>query len=72
MFATAFFWKALYSGYDTVKGVRAEDMLVYTIVSSMMTLLFLNDVESRVVNSVKKGTIATDMLKPINLFLIYF
>lgn len=72
MFATAFFWKALYTGYGTVKGVRVEDMLVYTIVSSMMTLMFLIDVESRVVNSVKKGTIATDMLKPINLFGIYF
>ncbi len=72
MFATAFFWKALYRGYDTVKGVHVEDMLVYTVISSMMTLLFLNDVESRVVNSVKKGTVAMDMLKPINLFGIYF
>ena len=72
MFSTAFFWKALYAGYDTVKGVAVEDMLIYTIVSSMMSLLFLIDVESRVVNSVKKGTIATDMLKPINLFGIFF
>lgn len=72
MFAMAFFWRALYKGVDTVNGVQAEDMLVYTIVSSMMTLFFLTDVESRVVSSVRKGTVATDMLKPINLFGIYF
>ena len=72
MFSTAFFWKALYAGHDTVKGVREEEMLVYTVMSSMMTLLFLNDVQSRVIKSVRKGTVATDMLKPINLYGIYF
>lgn len=72
MFATAFFWKALYAGYDIVKGVKVEDMLVYTIVSSMMSLFFLVNVESRVISSVRKGTVATDMLKPINLYGIYF
>lgn len=72
MFSTAFFWKALYVGHDTVKGVQIEDMLVYTIVSSMMNLLFRVDVESRVISSVRKGTVATDMLKPINLYGIYF
>lgn len=72
MFATAFFWKALYAGHDTVKGVQVEDMLTYTIVSSMMALLFRIEVESRVITSVRKGTVATDMLKPINLYGIYF
>lgn len=71
MFSTAFFWKALYVGYDTVKGVQVEDMLTYTIVSSMMSLLFQINVESRVISSVRKGTVATDMLKPINLYGIY-
>lgn len=72
MFATAFFWKALYEGYETVKGVQVEDMMVYTIVSSMMSLLFITFVEQRVIQSVEKGTVATDMLKPISLFGIYF
>lgn len=72
MFATAYFWKALYVGYETVKGVRVEDMMVYTIVSSMMSLFFITFVEQRVIQSVEKGTVATDMLKPISLFGIYF
>ena len=72
MFATAFFWKALYAGYDTVKGVAVEDMMTYTVVSSMLSLFFVTWVEQRVIQSVEKGTVATDMLKPINLFGIYF
>lgn len=72
MFATAFFWRALYKGTDTVQGIGVESMLVYTVISSMMSVLFMTGVEYRVIQSVEKGTVATDMLKPINLFGIYF
>ncbi len=72
MFATSFFWKALYAGYDTVKGVALDEMLTYTIISSAMAMLFSIQVENRVSDSVWKGTVATDMVKPINLFGIYF
>ena len=72
MFATAFFWKALYTGYDTVQDVALNDMYIYTIISSAMAMLFSINVENRVSDSVWKGTVATDMVKPINLFGIYF
>lgn len=72
MFATAFFWKALYREADTVQGVDVESMLVYTVVSSMMSVVLMTNVERRVMKSVEKGTVATDMLKPVSLFGIYF
>lgn len=72
MFATAFFWKALYAGQESVKGVAVEDMLVYTIISSAMAMLFSINVQNRVTDSVWKGTIATDMVKPIGVFGLYF
>lgn len=72
MFATAFFWKALYRGNDLVQGVEVEQMLTYTVVSSMMSILFMTGIEMRVIRSVEKGTVATDMLKPVHLFGIYF
>lgn len=40
MFATAFFWKAIYSGYDSVQGAGVDDMLTYTVVSAVMSILF--------------------------------
>lgn len=63
MFATAFFWKALFADTSRVQGVDAENMLVYTVISSMMSVLFNINVENRVVKSVEKGTVAVDMLK---------
>lgn len=72
MFATAFFWKALYREADTVQGVDVENMLVYTVISTMMSVVLMTNVERRVMNSVEKGTVATDMLKPVSLFGIYF
>ena len=72
MFATAFFWKALYIGHDTVKGVSVEEMLTYTIISSAMAMIFNINVQNRVTDSVWKGTIATDMVRPISLFGLYF
>ena len=71
MFATAFFWKALFADTSRVQGVDAENMLVYTVISSMMSVLFNINVENRVVKSVEKGTVAVDMLKPVNLYAIY-
>lgn len=72
MFASAFFWRALYQGVDQVQGVDVQSMLTYTVVSSMMSVVLMTGVENRVIHSVEKGTVATDLLKPINLFGIYF
>lgn len=72
MFASSFFWKALYHKATVVQGVRVEEMLVYTVVSSMMSVFLMTGVEHRVIASIQRGTVASDMLKPINLFGIYF
>lgn len=72
MFAAAFFWRALYAGETVVQGVAAEQMYIYTVVSTAMSVFFMNDVEQRVMRSVEKGTIAVEMLKPINLYGIFF
>lgn len=72
MFAAACFWKALYRGNMTLQGTSVETMLTYTLISSMMSVLFMTNVEQRVLRSVQRGTVATDMLKPISLFGLYF
>jgi len=72
MFATSFFWKALYSNSDTVMGVGVQEMLTYTIISALMSIFLTTKVEDRVIESVRQGSVAMDMMKPINLFGIYF
>ena len=72
MITSAYFWKALYKGQESVGAVDAESMLTYIIISSMMSVLLITNVEKRIEMSVGKGTVATDMMKPVNLFGVYF
>lgn len=72
MVTTAFFWKALFKDGTFSNGMTADSMLTYTIMSSVMSVLFATGVERRIQNSVQKGSIATEMMHPINVFGVYF
>ena len=72
MITSAYFWKALYKDQSMVGGVDAQSMLTYIIISSALSVLLITNVERRIERSVEKGTVATDMMKPVNLFGVYF
>jgi ABC-2 type transport system permease protein len=72
MITSAYFWKALYKDQDMVGGVDAQSMLTYIIISSALSVLLITNVERRIEKSVEKGMVATDMMKPVNLFGVYF
>jgi len=72
MITSAYFWRALYKGQGIVGDVSADNMLTYVIMSSLLSVLLITNVERRIENSVIKGTVATDMMKPINIFGVYF
>ena len=72
MITSAFFWKALYKDQSMVGGVDAQSMLTYIIISSALSVLLITNVERRIEKSVEQGTVATDMIKPVNLFGVYF
>lgn len=71
MFAMACFWKAAYGGTGTVSGVGEQDMVTYTIISVIIGNLLTMGVESRIESSVRSGSVALDMLKPVNIYGIY-
>ncbi len=72
MIATAFFWKALFQNAEQMGGVTVDTMLTYTVVSSMVSVLLTTNVEWRITESVKKGNIAVDMMRPVNIFRVFF
>lgn len=72
MVASAFFWKALFRNADSVQGVKVDTMLTYTVVSSMIYVVLSTNVEHRIALSVRKGTIAIDMMRPVNMFKVFF
>ncbi len=71
MYALSCFWVAAYGGTDTVSGVSQGDMITYTIISVIMGNLLTMGVQNRIANSVRSGSVALDLLKPISIYGIY-
>lgn len=71
MISIGFFWKAIYGGAATAHDVSGRSMVTYTVISTLMGSLYYMGVEDRISDAVKTGSIATDMIKPINLFVLY-
>lgn len=72
MVAVGFFWRAVYGDTAVSHGVSGQMMITYTVVSMLMNSLYYMGVEDQIADAVKSGSIATDMIKPINLFSMYF
>lgn len=72
MAAMGFFWRAVYGGAEASHGVTGDMMVTYTVISQLMSSLYYMGVEDRISDAVKSGSIATDMIKPVNLFSLYF
>lgn len=71
MIASSFFWIAAYSNRQSALGVTKEQMLTYTIMSGVLACLFTSGVEGRIIQSIRRGNISLDILKPVNLFGMY-
>lgn len=71
MYAMSCFWVAAYSGTELVSGVSRRDMITYTTISVIMGNLLTMGVQNRIAHSVRTGSVALDMLKPVNIYGIY-
>ncbi|MDO4977649.1 MAG: ABC-2 family transporter protein [Eubacteriales bacterium] len=72
MIASAYFWKALFKNASSIQGVTVETMMTYTVISSLISVLLTCNVERRIMKSVEKGTVAIDLMRPVNIFHVYF
>lgn len=72
MIATAFFWKALFKNAENMGGVSVDTMLTYTVISSMISVVLITNVEWRITESVQTGAIAIDLMRPVNIFGVFF
>lgn len=71
MFAICYFWLAVYGETDSAQGVSGKDMLTYTTISILMGNLLTMNVQHRIVDSIRTGNVALDMLKPMNIYFSY-
>lgn len=71
MYAMSCFWIAAYSGAETVSGISRRDMITYTTISVIMSNLLTMGVQNRIAQSVRTGSVALDLLKPVSIYGIY-
>lgn len=71
MVSIGFFWKSVYGETAMTHDVTVQGMVTYTVISTLMGSLYYMGVEDRITDAVKSGSIASDMIKPINLFSFY-
>ena len=64
----AFFWRAVYANYDTVQNTDLNQMLVYSVMSVLLTAFFCRTVEGKLRQKIRDGSVATDYIKPVNFF----
>lgn len=72
LIANSFLWRVLYTNKTAVVGVNMNQMLTYSIMSVLISCLFHYNVENDLRSRIRRGDIAVDILKPINVFAMYF
>ena len=68
----SFFWKAVYGNSTGTSDISLEQMLIYTVISSLMSSFFCKSVENVIRNKVREGNVAVDLIKPLDMFGMYF
>jgi len=70
LFISVSIWRALYGGtsetMSTMGSVSIKDMIMYSIISSAISVFISNNVIASMNDKIKSGQIALDLLKPIN------
>ncbi len=65
-------WTALYAQNAAPAGVSLPAIITYTAVALLMSIILEIDGTRLIQTRVREGTIATDLMKPINLVLFFF
>jgi ABC-2 type transport system permease protein len=65
-------WTALYAQNAAPAGVPLHAIITYTTIALLMSLILELDATRLIRDRVREGSIATDLMKPINLPLFFF
>jgi ABC-2 type transport system permease protein len=64
-------WAAVYNGNPEASGLSREEMLAYVTVSWILNTYYMTPTGRNLGASVREGQVAMDLIKPINLMLVY-
>lgn len=67
----AFLWSSVFADETTIEGVTRQQMIIYSVVSNFITVVFTVNVQSYINDSVKTGNIAYILSKPLNVCIFW-
>lgn len=65
-------WKYLYNNKTIVSSVSYDEMLTFTILVAFLNNVYVHGIEGMLRSRIRKGDIAIDYIKPINIFAMFF
>ena len=65
-------WREIYRGTDQVDGYSYSQIVTYTCVAALLTLLFNLDVARYMSSKIRRGDIAVELIKPVDFILFTF
>ncbi len=71
MFSTVFMWRTVYHAVTVVDGFNVDQMITYSILSTILGMVFNVTVEDAIYERVMQGDIAIDFIRPTNMILCY-
>jgi ABC-2 type transport system permease protein len=72
MVSTVFLWKCTYAGNDKMLGLSRSQMITYAVLSVFLSAIFQCNVQNTILNGIRKGDIAVDLLRPYNIMAAFF
>jgi ABC-2 type transport system permease protein len=66
--ALLFFWNIVYQGTHTIAGYSRGAMFTYVCITSALLFLFAGLLDRKVVQSIVDGSIAMDLIRPVDLY----
>jgi ABC-2 type transport system permease protein len=66
-----FIWKAIYAQSSTIGGFTFSQILTYIAVGWIIRSFYFNNVDQDMANQVIEGKLAMDLIKPVNIQLMY-
>ena len=72
MVASVYLWNSAYANVTELEGLTKSQMITYAVLAILLSSLFQTDVENAIGTGIRRGTIAVQFLRPMDVLTLHF